>query len=65
MKHNEHELEDFINFWKNKVDIIATQRYLLCKKDGVAPEKYKKFYSTEQLNEPGINEFKCVQPYQR
>ncbi len=67
MKHNEHELEDFINFWKNKVDIIATQRYLqpIPNKDGVAPEKYKNFYSTEQLNEPGIEEFKCVQPYQR
>jgi len=67
MRHNEHELNDFINFWKDKVDIIATQRYLppIPNEKGVAPDKYKKFYSSEQMNEPPINEFKCVQPYQR
>ena len=67
MKHNEHELNDFIDFWKNKVDVIATQRYLppIPSKDGGVPDKYKKFYSTEQLLEPSINEFKCVQPFQR
>ena len=67
MKTNEHELNDFIDFWKDKVDIIATQRYLppIPNEKGVAPEKYRKFYSTEQLEEEPIDEFKCVQPFQR
>ena len=28
MSHNEHEVEDFVNFWKNKVDIVAIQRFV-------------------------------------
>jgi len=62
MQHNEHEVDDFINYWKNKVDMISIQRY-------VPPtpnyEKYKKYYATDQLNGESINEFKCVQPFQR
>ena len=27
MKQNEHELENFINFWKNKVDMISIQTF--------------------------------------
>ena len=62
MKHNEHEVDDFIHFWKNKVDMISIQTY-------VPPtpniDKYKIYYSTDQLNSEPINEFKCVQPFQR
>ena len=62
MKHNEHEVDDFINYWENKVDMISIQTY-------VPPtpnyEKYKIYYSTDQLNSEPINEFKCVQPFQR
>jgi len=62
LKQNEHELGDFINFWKNKVDTISIQKY-------VPPtpniEKYKKFYATDQLKEDSISTFKCVQPFQR
>jgi radical SAM protein with 4Fe4S-binding SPASM domain len=67
MSSNEHELDQFINFWKNKVDIIAIQRFVppVPNENGVAPEKYKKFYSSEQLIEEPIKEFKCVQPFQR
>ena len=67
MSHNEHEIDDFINFWKDKVDIIAIQRFVppVPNEKGVAPEKYSKFYSSEQVNEKPIDEFKCVQPYQR
>ncbi len=67
MSHNEHEMEDFIEFWKDKVDIIAIQRFVppVPNEKGEAPEKYKKFYSTEQIEENPIDEFKCVQPFQR
>jgi len=62
MKQNEHELEDFIKFWTNKVDMISIQTF-------VPPtpnvEKYKIYYSTDQLKQEPINEFKCVQPFQR
>ena len=62
MKQNEHELDDFINFWKNKVDMISVQTY-------VPPtpniEKYKIYYATDQLDSKRTNEFKCVQPFQR
>ena len=63
MKQNEHELENFINFWKNKVDMISIQTFTPPTRD---IEKYKKFYATDQLldSEP-ITEFKCVQPFQR
>ena len=62
MRHNEHETDDFIKYWKNKVDMISIQTY-------VPPtpniDKYKVYYSTDQLNSEPINEFKCVQPFQR
>ena len=66
MSHNEHEVEDFVNFWKSKVDIVAIQRFVppIPNSEGQAPEKYKKYYSTKQINEPPIDEFKCVQPLQ-
>lgn len=62
MKQNEHEIDDFINYWKSKVDMISIQTY-------VPPtpniEKYKIYYSTDQLESEPISEFKCVQPFQR
>ena len=67
MSHNENELDQFINFWKDKVDIVAIQRFVppISSSEGSAPEKYKKYYSSDQLNETPIDEFKCVQPFQR
>ena len=64
MSHKEHEVDDFIKFWKDKVDIIAIQRFV----PPVPNEKGQaqintKFYSTEQLIEKLIDEFKCVQPF--
>ena len=48
--------------YQNKVDMISIQTY-------VPPtpniDKYKVYYSTDQLNSEPINEFKCVQPFQR
>jgi len=67
MAHNEHEVDQFINFWSNKVDIIAIQRFVppIPNEEGFAPDKYSKYYSKDQVNEKPINEFKCVQPFQR
>ena len=62
MKHNEHEVDDFINYWENKVDMISIQTYVPPTPDY---EKYKKYYATDQINSEPINEFKCVQPFQR
>ena len=63
MKQNEHELDDFINFWKNKVDMVSIQTFTPPTQN---LDKYKKFYATDQLMESeAITEFKCVQPFQR
>ena len=63
MKQNEHELDDFIKFWKDKVDMVSIQTFTPPTRN---VQKYKKFYATDQLadSEP-ITEFKCVQPFQR
>ena len=67
MSHNEHEIEKFTNFWKDKVDIVAIQRFVppVPDENGRAPKKYEKFYASDQINEEPISEFKCVQPFQR
>lgn len=62
MRHNEHELDDFIKYWEKKVDIVTIQTYT-----PPTPniEKYDVFYASDQLNSEPITEFKCVQPFQR
>ena len=62
MKHNEHELDDFINYWEKKVDIVSIQTFTPPTPN---VEKYKIYYATDQLNSEPITEFKCVQPFQR
>ena len=63
MRQNEHELDRFINFWRDKVDMVSIQTFTPPTKN---LEKYKKFYSSDQLAEgEPITEFKCVQPFQR
>ena len=62
MSSNEHELEDFIKFWTNKVDMISVQRFVPPVPNN---KKYEKYYASDTLNEQPINEFKCVQPFQR
>ena len=63
MKHNEHELDDFINYWRDRVDMVSIQTFT---PPTTNVEKYEKFYASDQLieSEP-ISEFKCVQPFQR
>ena len=62
MSHNEHELDQFIEFWTGNVDMISIQRHM---PPVPGKKKYDKYYSTKQLNEEPITDFKCVQPFQR
>lgn len=62
MKTNEKELEDFITEWKDKVDIVSIQRYV---PPTPRKQEYREFYATDQFNLEPINEFHCVQPFQR
>ena len=62
MSSNEHEVEQFSNFWKNKVDMVTIQRFM---PPIVDLKKFKGYYSKDQIAEKPIQEFKCVQPFQR
>ena len=62
LKQNEHEVDKFIEYWRNKVDLISIQKF-------VPPtpnkEKYKEFYTSDQYLEKPLDKFNCVQPFQR
>jgi radical SAM protein with 4Fe4S-binding SPASM domain len=61
-KDNEHEKNDFIDFWKDKVDTVSIQKYV----PPVLEPGYDKFYTLEQLNnKKEFKGFKCPQPFQR
>ena len=62
VSQNEHEVEDFINFWQPKVDLISIQKFM---PPTTNKEKYKKYYSSDQYKELPVDQFKCVQPFQR
>jgi MoaA/NifB/PqqE/SkfB family radical SAM enzyme len=62
LRGNIHELEDFKNYWKDKVDIVTIQTY-------VPPTLNKKehfdHYTEDQFyKEPNLT-FKCNQPFNR
>lgn len=61
MKINEHEMEDFIDFWKDKVDFVAIQNF-------IPPElqsDYTAFIPTDSDFNDSIDNFRCAQPWQR
>ena len=62
VKQNEHELDEFINFWNDKVDLISIQKFM---PPTTNKEKYKKYYASDQYHKVEIEKFNCVQPYQR
>ena len=62
LKQNEDELDDFIEYWKHKVDIVSVQKFV---PPTTNKEKYKKYYASDQYNELPLDSFKCVQPFQR
>ena len=62
LKQNEHEEEEFIKYWRNKVDIISIQQFMPPTPN---KEKYKEYYSSDQYEEKIKDKFHCVQPFQR
>ena len=62
MKVNEHETEEFIEKWKDKVDFVVIQEF-------VPPElecDYSEFYPSDSSYQKEItNSFNCQQPWQR
>ena len=62
LQQNQHEEDEFIEYWQNKVDIISIQQF-------VPPtpnkNKYKKYYTNDQYIEKPVDKFNCVQPFQR
>ena len=62
LKQNEHELEQFKNYWKDKVDLVSIQTF-------VPPTQNKKdyldFYPEDQFYDKENVNFKCNQPFQR
>jgi len=62
LKQNENELDDFINFWQPKVDIVSVQKFMPPTQN---KEKYKKYYTSDQYQEKPLKKFHCVQPFHR
>lgn len=62
VKANEHEVNDFINFWKDKVDFISIQKFMT---PTLNKKKFEKYYASDQYVEKKPDLFYCVQPYQR
>lgn len=59
MKSNEHELEDFVRFWQDKVDYIAVQEYN-------SPFPQNVSYSELAADGRDVNaNFRCTQPWFR
>lgn len=62
MKINEHEANDFIDYWKDKVDLVAIQNF-------TPPElqsDYNAFIPTDsEFNRNMAENFHCEQPWQR
>lgn len=62
MSINEHELDNFFNYWENKVDIITVQTFV----PPVLEDDFSQYYPEDQLEDSEkINGFKCPQPFQR
>ncbi len=59
---NEHETNDFLNYWVEKVDQVTIQTFAPL----VSSEKFLNYYPSDQM---GIGDklkvFKCPQPFQR
>jgi len=62
MKINEHEIDQFIEMWKDKVDLVAIQNF-------IAPDfetDYTDFIPTNSEYHKNLKEnFRCEQPWQR
>jgi len=61
MKKNEHEVDQFLEMWKDKVDLVAIQNF-------TPPElqaDYSEFYASTEYTYNMEKGFNCEQPWQR
>ncbi len=65
LKQNQHEVDDFQNFWIDKVDMVTFQSF----QPPNAKKDYSNFYPDETEKKPKqkkkIKSFRCPQPFQR
>tara|TARA_B100001248_G_C27399322_1_gene468620 strand:- start:592 stop:1719 length:1128 start_codon:yes stop_codon:yes gene_type:complete len=62
LKQNEHELDEFKNYWKDKVDLVTIQTFAPPTQNKSA---YHEFYPEDQFYDDEVVDFKCNQPFQR
>ncbi len=62
LSKNIHELDDFQNYWKDKVDIVSIQTYV---PPSVNKKSHFSFYTEDQFYPKQNLNFRCNQPYQR
>lgn len=63
-KQNTHELEDFINYWENKADVISVQTINNAYKNTSKSQEFiDKFFLEKPKDQKRIKA--CYQPYQR
>jgi MoaA/NifB/PqqE/SkfB family radical SAM enzyme len=62
VKQNEKEAQEFLDFWKDKVDLVSIQKFV---PPTTNKQKYKDYYTYDQFVEKKLDKFNCVQPYQR
>ena len=59
---NYAEVDDFKNYWKERVDMVTLQNFL----PPIPTGDFTNFYPPSQFYSPSdVSSFKCVQPYQR
>lgn len=59
---NEHEANEFIKYWEEKVDMVTTQIFA----PPVSSEEFSKYYPSDQIGTGDkLKNFKCPQPFQR
>jgi len=61
MNINEHELNEFHNYWKDIVDIITVQTFV----PPILEKDFSVYYASDQYIKKRLKNFKCPQPFQR
>lgn len=64
-KQNTHELNNFINFWSDKVDVVSIQNLVNLHKNTKNEQNFKKDFYIEIENESDKTNKFCSQPFQR
>ena len=56
VKENENEVDEFINFWRDKVDLVSIQKFV---PPTTNKERYKHYYASDQYHEKPVEKFHC------